>query len=256
MARPATPALASSGPRLSPNKGSTSSAATNTMTNTPMLVTTLASVRTCCARNPAGSLRICNAMNFRARLRRIQTSRPETSITRRILGPSWRRKARVSSPQPRTTSCRFPSGISIQLRFSRLIIATREAPLRAPIIQLSQCREVSVRLILPLFFLLLTFASPVFSAANVAQNPPVRDPLAIPDDPENRAAMEKEMVKKANQERQAQIRRDTDRLYELSTQLKQYVDKSSENTLSLDVIKKAEEIEKLAHSVKEKMKGN
>jgi hypothetical protein len=113
-----------------------------------------------------------------------------------------------------------------------------------------------VRLILPLFFLLLTFASPVFSAANVAQNPPVRDPLAIPDDPEHRAAMEKEMVKKANQERQAQIRRDTDRLYELSTQLKQYVDKSSENTLSLDVIKKAEEIEKLAHSVKEKMKGN
>jgi len=68
--------------------------------------------------------------------------------------------------------------------------------------------------------------------------------------------MDKEMLKKANQERQAQLRRDTERLYQLSTQLKQYVDKSSENTLSLEVIKKAEEIEKLAHSVKEKMKGN
>jgi hypothetical protein len=34
------------------------------------------------------------------------------------------------------------------------------------------------------------------------------------------------------------------------------VDKSSENTLSMDVVKKAEEIEKLAHSVKEKMKAN
>jgi len=33
------------------------------------------------------------------------------------------------------------------------------------------------------------------------------------------------------------------------------VDKANENTLSVDVIRKAEEIEKLAHSVKEKMKG-
>jgi hypothetical protein len=37
--------------------------------------------------------------------------------------------------------------------------------------------------------------------------------------------------------------------------LKDYVDKSSENLLSVDVVKKAEDIEKLAHNVKEKMKG-
>jgi hypothetical protein len=36
--------------------------------------------------------------------------------------------------------------------------------------------------------------------------------------------------------------------------LKEYVDKSNENILSMDVIKKADEIEKFAHSVKEKMK--
>ena len=41
----------------------------------------------------------------------------------------------------------------------------------------------------------------------------------------------------------------------LSVELKQSVDKSDENVLSLDVIKKAEEIEKLARSVKDKMKG-
>jgi hypothetical protein len=41
----------------------------------------------------------------------------------------------------------------------------------------------------------------------------------------------------------------------LSTELKDYVDKSSENLLSVDVVKKAEDIEKLAHNVKEKMKG-
>jgi hypothetical protein len=41
----------------------------------------------------------------------------------------------------------------------------------------------------------------------------------------------------------------------LSVELKSYVDKSDENVLSLDVIKRADEIEKLAKSVKDKMKG-
>lgn len=71
-----------------------------------------------------------------------------------------------------------------------------------------------------------------------------------------RSQMEREMAKKANEERHAALRRDTDKLLRLSTELKAYVDKSSQNTLSVEVVKKAEEIEKLAHSVKEKMKGN
>jgi hypothetical protein len=65
----------------------------------------------------------------------------------------------------------------------------------------------------------------------------------------------KEMEKKANLERQQDIKKDTEKLLELATELKQSVDKSNENTLSLDVIKKAEQIEKLAKAVKEKMKG-
>ena len=68
--------------------------------------------------------------------------------------------------------------------------------------------------------------------------------------------LEKQMLKKANQERQAQLKHDTESLVKLTSELKQYVDKSSENTLSLEVIKKAEEIERLARSVKEKMRGN
>lgn len=67
--------------------------------------------------------------------------------------------------------------------------------------------------------------------------------------------MKKEMEKKANQQRQADLKRDTERLLKLSTELKEYVDKSNENILSVDVIKKADEIEKLAHSVKTKMRG-
>jgi len=63
------------------------------------------------------------------------------------------------------------------------------------------------------------------------------------------------MAKKANQERQAQLRRDTEHLYKLATELKEYVDKTNADTLSVDVIRKADEIEKLARSVRDKMKG-
>jgi hypothetical protein len=95
----------------------------------------------------------------------------------------------------------------------------------------------------------------------VAQQPPGVPPIITspdsgkPED-ETKARMEKEMAKKANQERQAALKRDTDKLLALATELKQYVDKSNENMLSLDVIRKADEIEKLAHSVKEKMRAN
>lgn len=64
-----------------------------------------------------------------------------------------------------------------------------------------------------------------------------------------------ELQKKFNLERQQEIKKDTDKLLQLATELKQSVDKSTENTLSLDVIKKAEQIEKLAKTVKDKMKG-
>ncbi len=66
----------------------------------------------------------------------------------------------------------------------------------------------------------------------------------------------REMLKKQNSQRQQDIKKDTDQLLELATELKEYVDKTNENIISLDVIKKAEQIEKLAHAVKDKMKGS
>ena len=63
------------------------------------------------------------------------------------------------------------------------------------------------------------------------------------------------MAKKAAKERVAALKRDTEKLLKLSQELKESVDKSDENVLSVEVIKKAEEIEKLAKSVKDKMKG-
>jgi hypothetical protein len=79
-------------------------------------------------------------------------------------------------------------------------------------------------------------------------------PVTTTDDQQHQ--LERDSAKKANQERQAQLKRDTERLFELSNELKRYVDKTNENILSIDVIKKADEIEKLAHSIREKMKGS
>ncbi len=73
-----------------------------------------------------------------------------------------------------------------------------------------------------------------------------------PSAEEQRRAREQE--RERNKERQATLKRDTDKLFALATELKEYVDKTNENVLSVDVLRKAEEIEKLAHSVKQKMK--
>lgn len=66
--------------------------------------------------------------------------------------------------------------------------------------------------------------------------------------------MQERMAREANKKRQQDIREETDKLFQLATELKAAVDKTNENLLSLDVIHKAEEVEKLAKKVKEKMK--
>jgi hypothetical protein len=78
-------------------------------------------------------------------------------------------------------------------------------------------------------------------------NPPDSDPID-PHRAEQQARLQ-------NNDRQKRLVADTDKLLALATDLKAQVDKSTKDTLSVDVIKKAEEIEKLAHSVKERMKG-
>lgn len=66
--------------------------------------------------------------------------------------------------------------------------------------------------------------------------------------------MQDRMAREANKKRQQDIHEETDKLFQLATELKAAVDKTNENLLSLDVIHKAEEVEKLAKKVKEKMK--
>jgi hypothetical protein len=108
--------------------------------------------------------------------------------------------------------------------------------------------------------ILLLFAIPgVAQDTSAAQQQPPsprrESPMPPADEDEARARITHDMEKKAAKERVAALKSDTDKLLKLSIELKQYVDKSDENVLSLDVIKKADEIERLAKSVKDKMKG-
>jgi hypothetical protein len=71
-----------------------------------------------------------------------------------------------------------------------------------------------------------------------------------------RARMELLAAQRENQDRQIALKRDTDKLLALANELKQNVDRTGPDILSVDVVKKAQEIEKLAKSVKDKMKGD
>jgi hypothetical protein len=77
---------------------------------------------------------------------------------------------------------------------------------------------------------------------------------AAPDDKQRE--FERQQLKAQNKKRQEDIKRDTDKLLQLATELKLYVDKTNENILSIEVIKKAEEIEKLSKEVQKKMRSN
>jgi len=100
--------------------------------------------------------------------------------------------------------------------------------------------------------LLLLFCFSFAPAGSTQISPNQKTPAEAEMEEQQKHAAEKAL----NTKRQRDIKKDTDKLLELATQLKDYVDKTNENTLSVDVIRKAEEIEKLAHTVKEKMKGS
>lgn len=63
----------------------------------------------------------------------------------------------------------------------------------------------------------------------------------------------KQSFETANIERKKQIADESAKLLKLASELKVEVDKTDKDTLSIGVIRKANEIEKLARSVKEKM---
>ena len=78
------------------------------------------------------------------------------------------------------------------------------------------------------------------------QHPPTRDEVQM------RRSQQRQLAK-ANYE---QMKKDADQLLKLATELKHYVDTAGENTLSMDVLKKTDEIEKLSKDIRNKMKSD
>lgn len=107
------------------------------------------------------------------------------------------------------------------------------------------------------------FTKPAHSQNTVLVDAPqVQRQLALPPDALNhdmsgnpQLQMQRAMIARGIAERQAQLRSDTEKLVSLTAELKQHVDKADANILSMDVIKKAQEIQKLAKSVQDKMRN-
>jgi hypothetical protein len=82
--------------------------------------------------------------------------------------------------------------------------------------------------------------------------------LPVEKVPKSEAAVraERQQEKERQKQRWQDIKRRSEQLLEIATELKQYVDKSGENVMSIEVIKKAEQMEKLSKDLQRKMKGD
>jgi hypothetical protein len=152
-------------------------------------------------------------------------------------------RSQVASTFP-LTSCQFSIAVGIEGGHT-LEVAMRES--RGVVMQKK-----------PLIWslLVLCFALPS-RAQNQTPLPQILiiDNNATPPDKETRERMAHDQAKKAAEERQAVLKTDADKLLKLAEELKRSVDQSNKSELSLEAIKKAQEIEKLAHSLKHTMKS-
>ena len=110
------------------------------------------------------------------------------------------------------------------------------------------------------FLIFLSYAVET-SVSQVWNDPRTHPPTTAEQRPDTRNVpargveeVQQKDLKKFREIRQEEIRRDTEKLYQLSTELREYIEKNNGEFLSLDMIKKADTIEHLAHSVKKKMK--
>ncbi len=94
----------------------------------------------------------------------------------------------------------------------------------------------------------LLLACPLTVAGQISQTPTVQSSSPVAQH------MEAERQKMAADQRQQKLQSDADKLLQLAQQLKISIDKTNKNTLSLQVVREAENIEKLARQVKDGMK--
>ena len=90
--------------------------------------------------------------------------------------------------------------------------------------------------------------------ANALKQAAEREVTSNSTSEESRQRLERELITRVVADRRSALKQDTEKLLSLAAELKQHVDKTNSNVLSVDVIKKAEEIQKLARSVQDKMR--
>ena len=94
-------------------------------------------------------------------------------------------------------------------------------------------------------------------AQEATQDPPTRTRRDGPEDPSHSPLPAGATTKAMLEQRQKDIKKDIEKLFDLATQLKTEVEKTDATTvLSLGMVKKAEEIEKLAKQIKDHAKGS
>ena len=114
-----------------------------------------------------------------------------------------------------------------------------------------------------LLFIVVTLVIANFSHVGLAQStttpggmhlPPLAEQsqgMGVPMKTEDQVNQER--LQKYRELRQQELLRDAHKLHQLSGELRDYLDKNGSTVLSLDMLKKADAVEKLAHSVRTKM---
>jgi hypothetical protein len=107
--------------------------------------------------------------------------------------------------------------------------------------------------------LALIFIAPCLAqqaAQDASAQPSVPKPPAVQAVATTTSPVDNQKPSAPQTPKQKQLADDTARLLQLANELKAEMDKSSKDTLSLNVMKKAEQVEKLAHKVRDEMKAS
>ena len=103
-----------------------------------------------------------------------------------------------------------------------------------------------------LTLLLIVVSFTVFAVPQATRNG------GLPDEPPGKhdptlSKMRKQNLENMNRERFLQVKQDSEKLLELATEIRSEMDDADENILSVKVIRNAEDAEKLAKEIHEKM---
>lgn len=112
-----------------------------------------------------------------------------------------------------------------------------------------------VSLLIVALFTIIPAAASLALAQDIRLPPAIAHPQGTGSPPVTDGDdIQRQQALAANAQRQVEIKRDTEKMAELTQELKGFLAKNDLGMMPVDAIKKVEQIEKLAHSLKGKMK--